>query len=830
MTSTSAHHPTLTASLRCSLANFIGLVCLVGTSISTSNASALLPSFDCYGELTAIERYICNDPILSELDVDLHDTYTDLLEQIDSSEKDQLIQDHREWLNNREDVPLEYPSIKDIYRQRFTELLDKKYELVRNQFADESTMPMMKKFELAAIDLVSARLFQDLEQTVFREFSDKEYLTWEEAQSLRLKIAVSLCQEYAGDQLLKTNPMMFQYSGEGHVDEQITNLINSQKNKAFNTILASVLACSAYPDHEQESMLDMILAVYSQGWAGKYQGFLYKFNNCDYHPSSAEECESSSAQIEKQHRETARIKAKEIAEKVQNRPRFIGDRGGQMPHEDAIDLIDSDPALAESILTNYSTPDEALDYILFLHTFLEPSSRPSNVVVSDILTYATFSILENMEAEEKEFVFPVFGIYGESQISSYDGSSESLFPALLLSGKTIPCQILMEEPEFLKVIEPRWGSNRDNFLPRSGCRDGSGSTGGFPSKEIKDLIESAACCDGDFINSYYREGGSLVHYHTAGQNAAVDSIAVEVHLNDTGSSYFLKPYEIWSYLSLWNRQQYLGLVPVYERARDALAKFFQDRRGLDSETSYRLASHARKPLFGHDCGGGEDKLLQTSIRKLILDGEGIEAVKGFVERGQHLAKSRTSLLRACSGYAGIDPLIHIAVSDEEILKYLIENRVGDELGGVSRMNPDGTIFMIRDFDLELDVDTPNKFNKTPLMTAAQYDRVASANYLIKAGANLDSQTDSSNDYPELTHDNRTALMYAAAFGSLEMIKLLVEAGAKTELQDSRGITAFGYLRGDGPVERNSTLTSSEFEEATKMLATDSENTSSGKVN
>jgi hypothetical protein len=491
----------------------------------------------------------------------------------------------------------------------------------------------------------------------------------------------------------------------------------------------------------------------------------------------------------------------------------------ELSHEGAIDIMDTDPKLAGSILREYSNPSEAIDYVLFLHTFLQPSERPSDQEVSEILDYATASILENLDAQEKKILFSGFNISDEDQIATYDGSYRSIIPALLLSGQVIPCQIIMKEPGFLEATAPRWGSNRDNFLPRSGCQYGRGSVSMFPYKEIEDLVESATCCDGDFINSY---GGSMVHYHVLDQKKSIDLIALESHPEELGSAYYLKPYEIWSYLSLWNRQQYLGLVPVYERARDALAKFFQDRRGLDSETSYRLASHARKPLFGHDCGGGEDKLLQTSIRKLILDGEGIEAVKAFVERGQHLAESRTSLFRACSSrYTGFDPLIHIAVSDEEILKYLIENRVGDELG---------TIFMIRDFDLELDVDTPNKFNKTPLMTAAQYDRVASANYLIKAGANLDSQTDSSNDYRELTHDNRTALMYAAAFGSLEMIKLLVEAGAKIELQDSQGITALGYLLGDGPVERNSTLTSSEFEEATKMLATDSENTSSGKVN
>lgn len=491
----------------------------------------------------------------------------------------------------------------------------------------------------------------------------------------------------------------------------------------------------------------------------------------------------------------------------------------ELSHEDAIDIMDVDPELAGSILRKYSNPSEALDYVLFLHTFLEPSERPSNQEVSEILNYAIGPILENLGAQEKKTVFPVFGISDEDQISNYNGSYKSLIPALLLSGQVIPCQILVKEPEFLEATAPRWGSNRDNFLPRSGCQYGRGAINPFPLKEIEDLIASATCCDGDFINSY---GGSMVHYHVRNQEKSIDLIASPSHLEELeelGFTHHLKPYEIWSYLSLWNRQQYLGLVPVYERAKNALAKFFQDRRGLDSETSYRLASHVRKPLFGHDCSGGEDKLFQTSIRKLILDEAGIGAVKAFVERGQHLAKSRTSLFRTCSYFAGIDPLIHIAVKDEEILKYLIENQVGEELPVDTR----------REFDLQLDVDTPNKFNKTPLMTAAQYDRVASANYLIKAGANLDLQTDSSNDYRELAHDNRTALMYAAAFGSLEMIKLLVESGAKIGLQDSQGIMALGYLRGEGPVEQNSRLTNRELEEATTLLATDPENTTSGNV-
>ncbi|MBN9544063.1 MAG: ankyrin repeat domain-containing protein [Alphaproteobacteria bacterium] len=126
----------------------------------------------------------------------------------------------------------------------------------------------------------------------------------------------------------------------------------------------------------------------------------------------------------------------------------------------------------------------------------------------------------------------------------------------------------------------------------------------------------------------------------------------------------------------------------------------------------------------------------------------------------------------------------------------------------------------------MDVDQPNAFRKTPLMTAAQFGLEGSARWLIGNGAHVNAVTEDT----EMHNNGRTALHYAAASGSLPLIRLLVEHGASIDARDTVGgeaeylgvkdtpgsQTPLDYLSGAGPVDAPK-LSEKDKAEAVRLL-------------
>ena len=101
----------------------------------------------------------------------------------------------------------------------------------------------------------------------------------------------------------------------------------------------------------------------------------------------------------------------------------------------------------------------------------------------------------------------VFSIVGPPV--SYDGSDESLIPTIrLLSGTgvavttprfyDIPCDVLVRRPGLLEATLPMFGSNLDNFLPRSGCGS-RGHIDGFPEEALRTYRLSTLLADGNYL-------------------------------------------------------------------------------------------------------------------------------------------------------------------------------------------------------------------------------------------------------------------------------------------------------------------------------------------
>ena len=122
-----------------------------------------------------------------------------------------------------------------------------------------------------------------------------------------------------------------------------------------------------------------------------------------------------------------------------------------------------------------------------------------------------------------------------------------------------------------------------------------------------------------------------------------------------------------------------------------------------------------------------------------------------------------------------------------------------------------------------DVNVPNWYSKTPLMTAAHLNNYKATNILLDAGADVNKQMgnllkdDIFSDYItqwesyQVHRNNRTALMYACENADYKLIKLLIDYGADISAKDSlnNGIDYY--------ISLNNKLTSQEKKKLLDLL-------------
>lgn len=458
-----------------------------------------------------------------------------------------------------------------------------------------------------------------------------------------------------------------------------------------------------------------------------------------------------------------------------------------------------DPDAAEPALKAAKLKDlvGVVDYALFLHAFRPPSPERDKIIRE---------LMEGVDKASKKAKDSVIGAVGP--LRPYDGTDESLIPSLRAASGSgtvntqsafyaIPCAVLLARPALLVATEPMFGGNRDNFTPRSGCRWGRGQARGFPDAAIQAYVKASEEADGHFLDYH---GGTMVY--ALGSARALGREAIRVNprsLLQGDAPPMDEPYQAWSYISLSARETYLRILPLARVLRDRLATYFTSR-GLSADEAARAAHRALfTTVFGASCGGAPPP---RTLRKLLLDRAPAEEVRAFLAAGEQRDRERLEAQAKCG--APRDPLMHVAVADAPALPVLWEM--------ARSLDPAEA----HDLDLVIDVDARNELGKTPLMTAAQADEVASARWLIEHGAHVDFDT-MSTGMTWLMSDGRTALMYAAARGSLEMIRLLVEAGADTHRADTKGVTALGYLLGQGPMGPNPRLTAAQRADAVRLL-------------
>lgn len=432
------------------------------------------------------------------------------------------------------------------------------------------------------------------------------------------------------------------------------------------------------------------------------------------------------------------------------------------PREVAIASMATHPDASEPVLKEAAEKDlrGELDYALFLHAF-RPRTPARDTQIQQLL--------DDVEAKSYLHQKPT----GEFPITAYDGSDDPLVPRIILASMgedrsvfqyAIPCDVLKARPALVAATHARYGSNMDNFLPRSGC-DETGGPVGYPADAVATFRDDATNADGHFIDNF---GGSMVYGLEKQQNATETALQVDPasFLSPAVANAQSIPYQNWGYLGLNNYRTSLRLMAEFETAQRKLADYYVTMH-ISHEQGMQAAQNGLFALvFGSNCG---QSMPDNSPRVLLLKHAPLPAIQEALNKDH----SSDELLAGCTRFGGIDPLLLIASgSYPEALDLLLAH--GSTVNDV------------------------NTIGKTALMEAAQFNQTQSVHLLIQRDANPNATTWSANDDALLHHDGRTALMYAAANASLSTIKLLLFSGADPYQTDSKGFRAIDYLLGYGP--------------------------------
>jgi hypothetical protein len=451
------------------------------------------------------------------------------------------------------------------------------------------------------------------------------------------------------------------------------------------------------------------------------------------------------------------------------------------PREVAIASMAMHTDSAEPVLRQAAEKDlrGELDYALFLHTF-RPRTPARDAQIQHLLD----------DVQAKSYVHQKPD--GEFQVTAYDGSDDTLVPRIILAAMgedrsvfqyAIPCDVLKGRPALVVATHARYGSNRDNFLPRSGC-DETGDPAGYPAEAVATFRDDAANADGHFIDNF---GGSMVYGFEKQQNSTETAIQVDP------ASFLLPvvanvqdfPYQNWGYLGLNNYRTSLRLISEFETAQRKLADYYVTMH-MSHEQGMQAARNGLFALvFGGDCG---QSMPDTSPRVLLLKHAPLPAIQEALDKNDN----SDELLAGCTQFGGIDPLLLIASgSYPEALDLLFAH-------GAT-------------------VNNINTIGKTALMEAAQFNQAQSVHLLLQRDANPNATTWPASDDALLHHDARTALMYAAANASLSTIKLLLVSGADPYQTDNKGFRAIDYLLGYGPTPPNPVLSHADRVKAQELL-------------
>ncbi|WP_422380349.1 ankyrin repeat domain-containing protein [Marinicellulosiphila megalodicopiae] len=453
-------------------------------------------------------------------------------------------------------------------------------------------------------------------------------------------------------------------------------------------------------------------------------------------------------------------------------------------------------------LENSEDSNEKLLYALILHVFDRQGNEKE---ISNLLE----SLKDDLQ-----------GSYYVSDFepSSYDGSDNVMIQFLRhysqngLGGATffeIPCAIIIENPNLLSALDGYYGSQRDNFLPRSDCRIND-----YPlPASIDNFLNVIDIPSQNWLDNHQ---GTMRFYHYRKQSNEALVRHVFPRLLKEKSENEILPFETWSFVNLENRKVFDLIQESYQTAKHDLTKHYQKYFSMSFVEAQKasISALATSLEIGH-----WGKPPRDGLRYKILENYSFNDIQKEINNVSDLNELVPSQLKM-EYYAGAwamigdpDPLIMMAVKSPDILMLLLQkqnsyqHQKNTNWDVINRSNP------------QTDVNAKNDIGKNALHAAVQLNQLESAKILVDAGIDVDAIVSDR----DLMHNNRTVAMYAAANGDLNMLKYLKDQGIDFTIKDSKGFGVFSYLMGVGVLEMNPHLTLENLNDYVSILQADKVN-------
>jgi len=450
-------------------------------------------------------------------------------------------------------------------------------------------------------------------------------------------------------------------------------------------------------------------------------------------------------------------------------------------------------------LSSSNEPEDILLLALTKHVFEKPKKVNE---ISDLLE----SIRNKLETTY---------YVDDFEIEYYDGSDQAMIGFMRhysqnqLGGSAffeIPCAILIENNNLLPAIDPYYGGNRDNFLPRHDCLL---SEYPLPSS-INDFLSVINIPTQNWLGNHQ---GSMRHfyYKSKGKEALLRSVFPR--LLKSNKKGFGSPFETWSYVNLENRKVFEFIESKYNLAKKDLIEHYINQFNMNYEEA-RYASVVALSVSVDSGHWGEPP--NQGLRYIILQNYPIVMIEQDINSVADLNELTPTELKM-SYYGGAwsmigdpDPLIMMAVKRPDVLKLLLEKNNSFKYEKVKNDNE------TKRSNPQTHVNSKNSIGKNALHVAVQQNQMKSVQILIKAGIDINAVVSDSG----LVHNNRTVAMYAAANADLDLIKYLKEQSVDFTVKDNKGFDVIAYLFGVGVLDMNPHLKLDNIDEFVKLLKPD----------
>lgn len=254
-------------------------------------------------------------------------------------------------------------------------------------------------------------------------------------------------------------------------------------------------------------------------------------------------------------------------------------------------------------------------------------------------------------------------------------------------------------------------------------------------------------------------------------------------------------YEDWASLSPVNQMQYQKFLVELERYGNHMGNVLKEHLNIKNEEQLNTLKYFIT------------KVILSDIPVIYDYDEYRKQPNDFIQKIQKNTVSDSELKENLSNQYAIDqlygdgwfvePAIFHALSHPQLLTRMINTGY--------------------------DVNVPNWYHKTPLMTAAHLNNYEAAEILLKAGADVNKKMgellkedlfggyETRTESYRVTRQDRTALMYACENADYKLVKLLIDHGANISAKDSlnNGIDYY--------INLNNKLTSQEKEKLLNLL-------------